>query len=197
MFKGSKRQQNESGIMKNLTELFLEELADVYSAEQQLTKALPKLAEAANSPELKEAIEQHLEETEEHVRRVEQVFESFDEKPYAKKCKAMAGIIAEGEDVMDEESEANLKDAAIIAAAQKAEHYEIAMYGTLRTWASLLEKDEAESLLEETLEEERSADERLTGIAESINTEAEHGSEEEEEEESASSGRGRKRNAKE
>lgn len=182
--------------MKNLTELFLEELADVYSAEQQLTKALPKLAEAANSPELKEAIESHLEETEEHARRVEQVFESFDEKPYAKKCKAMAGIIAEGEEVIDEEAEPNLKDAAIIAAAQKAEHYEIAMYGTLRTWASLLEKDEAESLLEETLEEERSADEKLTGIAESINAEAESGADEGEEEEEGASAKGAKSKTK-
>lgn len=182
--------------MKNLTELFLEELADVYSAEQQLIKALPKMAEAATSPELKEAIEGHLEETEEHARRIEQVFEVFDEKPTAKKCKAMAGIVAEGEDILDEDAEGNLKDAAIIAAAQKAEHYEIAMYGTLRTWASLLEKDEAESLLEETLEEERSADEKLTGIAESINMEAgggEGGEEsegEEKEEQESSSARG-------
>jgi ferritin-like metal-binding protein YciE len=176
--------------MKNLTELFLEELADVYSAEQQLIKALPKMAEAANSPELKEAIESHLEETEEHARRIEQVFEVFEEKPYAKKCKAMAGLVAEGEDIIGEDGDPNLKDAGIIAAAQKVEHYEIAAYGTLRTWAALLEKDEAENLLEETLEEERSADEKLTGIAEAINLEAESEGEEgegEEEEESTSS----------
>jgi ferritin-like metal-binding protein YciE len=178
--------------MKNLTELFLEELSDIYSAEQQLVKALPKMVEAAHSDDLKGAIEEHLQETKGHVQRVEEVFEAFDEKPRAKKCKAMAGIIAEGEEMAETEAEPSLKDAGLIAAAQRVEHYEIAVYGTLHTWAGLLEKEEAASLLEQTLEEEKSADERLTGISESINVEAAGGdvAEEEEGDEEGAAARG-------
>jgi ferritin-like metal-binding protein YciE len=157
--------------MKNLTELFLAELADVYSAEQQLVKALPKVAAAASSNELKEAVEHHLEQTQEHVRRLEQVFELFDVKPKAKKCEAMAGLIEETSDFMDEDFEADLKDAGIIANAQKVEHYEISAYGTLKTWASLLNHQEAVQLLEETQNEEVETDENLTSIAESLNIE--------------------------
>jgi ferritin-like metal-binding protein YciE len=159
--------------MKNLTELFLAELADVYSAEQQLVKALPKVAEAATSTELKEAVEHHLEQTQEHVSRLEQVFELFDTKPKAKKCEAMAGLIEETSDFIDEDFEADLKDAGIIANAQKVEHYEISAYGTLKTWAGLLNKQEAVDLLEETQNEERETDENLTSIAESLNIEDE------------------------
>lgn len=157
--------------MKNLTELFLAELADAYSAEQQLVKALPKVAEAATSAELKEAVEHHLEQTEEHVRRLEQVFELFDVKPKAKKCEAMAGLIEESEDFIGEDFDANLKDAGIIANAQKVEHYEISLYGTLKTWAGLLDKQEAVDLLEETENEEKETDENLTSIAESLDIE--------------------------
>jgi ferritin-like metal-binding protein YciE len=171
--------------MKNLNELFLEELADLYSAEQQLVKALPKMAKAASSEELKEGFEMHLEQTEEHVRRLEQVFEIFGEKAKAKKCEAMAGLIEEGKNMIEEDAEPAVKDAGLIAAAQKVEHYEIASYGTLRTWAELLEQDEAASLLEETESEEKDTDEKLNELAESINVEANQGEEEEEEETSS------------
>ncbi|MDB6124362.1 MAG: hypothetical protein JWQ71_3355 [Pedosphaera sp.] len=167
--------------MKNLNELFLEELADLYSAEQQLVKALPKMAKAASSDELREGFEMHLEQTEEHVRRLEQVFEIFGEKAKAKKCEAMAGLIEEGKNMIEEDADPAVKDAGLIAAAQKVEHYEIASYGTLRTWAELLEKDEAVSLLEETESEEKETDEKLTELSESINVEANQGGEEEEE----------------
>jgi ferritin-like metal-binding protein YciE len=167
--------------MKNLNELFLEELADLYSAEQQLVKALPKMAKAASSEELREGFEMHLEQTEEHVRRLEQVFEIFGEKAKAKKCEAMAGLIEEGKNMIEEDAEPAVKDAGLIAAAQKVEHYEIASYGTLRTWAELLEKDEAVSLLEETESEEKETDEKLTELSESINIEANQSGEEEEE----------------
>jgi ferritin-like metal-binding protein YciE len=157
--------------MKNLTELFLEELSDVYSAEQQLVKALPKVAKNVTSPELREAVEHHLEQTEEHVRRLEQVFALFDVKPKAKKCEAMAGLIEETADFMEEDFDGDLKDAGIIANAQKVEHYEISAYGTLKTWAGLLNNQEAVDLLEETQNEERDTDENLTSIAESLHIE--------------------------
>lgn len=173
--------------MKNLTELFLAELMDAYSAEQQLVKALPKVAEAANSSELKEAIEHHREQTEEHVRRLEQVFELFDTKPKAKKCEAMAGLIEETEDFISEDFEGSLMDAGIIANAQKVEHYEISLYGTLKTWAGLLEKQEAVDLLEETQNEERDTDENLTSLAESLNFEARDQGEEGQDSEAESS----------
>ena len=167
--------------MKTLRELFLTELMDAYSAEQQLVKALPKVAEAADSSELKEAVEHHLEQTQEHVRRLEQVFELFDTKPKAKKCEAMAGLIEETEDFLDEGFEGAALDAGIIACAQKVEHYEISLYGTMRTWAGMLDKQEAVDLLEETLNEERETDENLTSIAESLNIEANEGESEGEE----------------
>ena len=168
--------------MKDLNELFLEELADIYDAEKQLVKALPKVAEAAKAPELQSAIEDHLEQTQEHVRRLEQVFGIFNVKPRTKKCEAMNGLIEEAQDLMKEESSAPVMDAALISAAQKVEHYEIATYGTLRTWAEALGKDEAVDLLEETLSEEKEADESLTDIAGNINQEATDAEEEESEE---------------
>jgi len=149
--------------MSELRETFIEELKDLYDAEKQLLKALPKMAKAAKHEELKAAFETHRDETETHVERLEEVFQMFDETAKGKKCKAMQGLIEEGQDLIDEEQ----GDAALICAAQKVEHYEIASYGSLRTWAEMLEQTEAADLLEETLEEEKATDEKLTEIAES------------------------------
>ena len=157
--------------MRELNELFLEQLADMYDAEKQLVKALPKMADAASSSELQSAFREHLDQTERHLERIEEVFEIIGKPAKGKKCEAMEGLISEGKELM-EESEPNVKDAAMIAAAQKVEHYEIASYGCLRTWADLLELDQASTLLQETLDEEKETDERLTDIASTINVEA-------------------------
>lgn len=165
--------ENESEDMgsNELHELFLEELSDIYDAEKQLTKALPKVAKAAQSEELRSAIEQHLEETENHVSRLEQVFERLDEKPQRKTCQAMQGLVAEASELMKEKKGSSALDAALIAGCQKVEHYEIATYGTLCAWAKNMGHSEELSLLEETLEEEKAADTKLTEIAESeVNT---------------------------
>ena len=168
--------------MEDLNKLFLEELADVYSAEKQLLKALPKMAKAATSEELRTAFETHLDETEEQVNRLEQVFELFGKPAKAKKCEAMEGLIEEGKGVMSDHDESPVLDAALICAAQKIEHYEIATYGTLCTWAELMGNDEALELLKETLGEEKETDEKLSEIAETaINVQAAQGSEGEEE----------------
>lgn len=160
--------------IKSLRDLFLHELRDLYSAEKQLLKALPKMAKAATHEELKEAFEEHLAQTEEQVQRLEQVFESLGEKPKAEKCLAMEGLIAESQELLKEDMPDNVLDAALIGAAQKVEHYEIAGYGTVRTFAEMLDEDEAVDLLEQTLEEEKETDARLTEIAESlVNTDAE------------------------
>lgn len=158
----------ESKLMK----LFEDCLKDIYWAEKALTKALPKMAKKATSEDLKEAIENHLEETEGHVQKVEEVFEAIGKKAVAKKCEAMAGLIKEGEEIVEETEEGAMRDAGIIAAAQKVEHYEIASYGTLRTYAQILGQDEAVALLEEILEQEKNADQTLTGVAEAINLQA-------------------------
>ena len=159
--------------MDNLRELFLDELADIYHAEKQLVKALPEMVKHASSNELKEAFEAHLEETEDHVSRCEEVFEVLGHDPKAKKCPGMEGIIEEGKKMIRHESDGSVLDAALIAGAQKAEHYEIASYGTLCTWAKLLGENEALDLLKENLASEKSADEQLTEIAESlVNVEA-------------------------
>jgi ferritin-like metal-binding protein YciE len=158
----------------DLHELFMDELADLYSAEKQLTKALPKLAKAAESDELREAIEMHLEETQEHVSRLEQAASSLDEKLKRKTCVGMEGIIEEANEMLKQTKGKSSADAAIIAAAQKAEHYEISSYGTLRTWAEQMGHEEVVELLQQTLDEENAADEKLTDIAESkVNQEAE------------------------
>jgi ferritin-like metal-binding protein YciE len=149
-------------IMSTLRETFLDELADVYDAEKQILKALPKMAQAAQHEDLRHAFEEHLEQTEAQVERLEQVFEVIGEEPKGKGCKAMEGILKEGEELIKEHH----GDAAMICAAQKVEHYEIASYGSLQSWARLLGEDEAADLLEETLDEERDTDERLTEIAE-------------------------------
>jgi ferritin-like metal-binding protein YciE len=154
--------------MKNgLHQLFLNELADIYSAEQQLVKALPKMAENAGSAELRSAFESHLRETENHVVRLERAFESLAESPSSHKCKAMKGLIAEGKEILGDYEGTECVDAALIAAAQKIEHYEIATYGCLCTWAELMGHAQALQLLRENLTEEKAADEKLTAIAKS------------------------------
>jgi ferritin-like metal-binding protein YciE len=165
--------------MKNLSDLFLEQLADIYHAERQLFKALPKMAKATSSPELKNAFESHLEETQGHAQRLERVFEVFNRPAKGKKCQAMEGLIEEAKEIMDEESVSSVMDAALIAAAQKVEHYEIATYGCLCTWAELLGNREALDLLKQNMSEEEQADKKLTEIAErTINVEAAEGREE-------------------
>ena len=150
---------------KTLHDAFIDELRDAYDAEKQLTKALPKLAKKARSKELKSAFESHLKETENHVTRLEQVFESIGKKASGKHCDGIAGIILEGKNVMDEDFEESAMDACLIAGGQRAEHYEMAAYGSLLAWAKAMGHDEAAGLLEETLEEEKAADEKLTSIA--------------------------------
>lgn len=160
----------------SLRELFIEELRDLYDAENQLTKALPKMAESSSSSELRQAFEEHLEQTRNHVNRLEKIFADLGEKAKAEKCKGMEGLVKEGSDLLKEDDiDPELKDAAIIGAAQRVEHYEIAGYGTVRTFAELLGEDQAVSLLEETLQEEKEADQKLTEIAEQINVEANEG----------------------
>jgi ferritin-like metal-binding protein YciE len=153
--------------LENLNDLLIEQLKDIYNAESQLTKALPKMAKASTNPELRKAFEKHLIQTEEHVRRLEQVFESLDETPKGKTCAAMKGLIEEGSETIKEKAEANVKDAALIAAAQRVEHYEIAAYGTVRAYARQLGHKAAAQLLDKTLQEEGDTDKLLTQIAES------------------------------
>ena len=156
-----------------LHDAFIDELRDTYDAEKQLTKALPKLAKAASSPELRDAFEAHLEETQGQIERLEQVFESLDEKVRGKHCDGMAGIIEEGKSVLEEDFDDTTMDACLIASAQRAEHYEMAAYGTLVAWAKAMGHTEAATLLQETLDEEKAADEKLSALAESgINQEA-------------------------
>ena len=152
--------------MESLQDLFVEELKDVYHAEKQLLKALPKLAKAASSEELKSAFEEHLAETEGHVERIEQIFELMGKKPATKVCKGMKGLVEEGSEIIEEDAEDEVKDAGLISAAQRVEHYEIAAYGCLRTYARVLGNKEAEKLLQQTLDEEAACDEKLTQLAE-------------------------------
>lgn len=159
---------------KNLNELFHETLKDIYFAEKKILAALPKMAKAAHSEELKVAFEKHEQETEEHVARLEKVFGEIDETPRGKTCEAILGIIAEGQEVMKEFKGKPALDAGLLAAAQAVEHYEIARYGTLKTWAGELGFDQAVRLLEATLAEEKKTDETLTQLAESeVNRHAE------------------------
>ncbi len=159
--------------MKSLHDLFVQELRDLYSAESQLVKALPKMARAASAPELKAAFQEHLEQTRGQVERLERVFEELGVRAKGKKCKAMEGLIEEGKELLEEDAEPAVLDAGLICAAQKVEHYEIAGYGTVRTWARQLGFEKAADLLQETLDEESATDEKLTQIAESLNAEAE------------------------
>jgi ferritin-like metal-binding protein YciE len=154
-----------------LKELYIDELRDIYNAETQLTKALPKMAKAATSEDLRSGFEEHLEQTKGHVQRLEHIFDSLGEKPTGKKCKGMEGLVEEGEEMI-EETEGETRDAGLISAAQRVEHYEIAAYGCVRTYARLLGDEEAASLLEETLNEEKETDQKLTELSEAINVEA-------------------------
>jgi ferritin-like metal-binding protein YciE len=175
-----------------LHDAFLDELRDAYDAEKQLTKALPKLAKAATSPVLREAFESHLEETRGHVERLEQVMEGLGEKVRGKHCDGIEGIIEEGKSVMEEDFDETTMDACLIAAGQRAEHYEMAAYGTLVAWAKAMGHEDAAALLEETLEEEKAADEKLTSLAEAgINQEAAAAAHPEEAQESGQKSAGR------
>lgn len=156
----------------SLRQLYIDELRDLYSAETQLTKALPKMAKASSNSELRQAFEEHLRQTAEQVSRLEQIFDMLGEKPSGKKCLGMEGLVKEGAETMKEDYEGSLMDAAIIGAAQRVEHYEIAGYGTVREFAQLLAEDEHVSLLEQTLQEEKQTDEKLTQLAEEINSQA-------------------------
>ena len=179
--KGAQTKEANRGEMQSsqLMKLFEEELKDIYWAEKALTKAIPKMIKNATSPDLIDALENHLMETEEQVKRVEQVFELTGKKAVAKKCEAMEGLIKEAGEIMEDCEEGAMRDAGIISAGQKVEHYEIASYGTLRQFAETLGLAEAVALLEETLNEEKIADEKLTEVAlNAVNVEA---SEEEEE----------------
>jgi ferritin-like metal-binding protein YciE len=163
--------------MRSLADLFHETLRDIYYAEKKLTKTLPKMAKKASNEDLSSAITDHLHETEGHVERLEQIFEMIEKPARAKKCLAMDGLIDEGEEFPTAAEDEATRDAAIIAAAQTVEHYEISRYGTLATWAELLGYAEAKDLLGQTLEEEKAADEKLTGLAEDINVDAEEAEE--------------------
>jgi len=167
---------------ENLNELFVEEVRDIYDAEKQLVKALPKMAKAADSEELRAAFEEHLEITKAHVSRLEEVFKLLSTAARGKTCEGMKGLIEEGSKAI-EEMDGTVLDAALIASAQKVEHYEIATYGTLATFAEVLGMDEAKDLLGQTLDEEKEADEKLTQIAGQINPEAEQGEDAEDVEE--------------
>jgi len=159
--------------LESLKDLYMEQLKDLYSAETQLVEALPKMADACNSPELKNAFREHLNQTRQHVDRLEQIFKKLDESPKGETCEGMKGLLKEGEAMMKMKGEPEVIDAGLIAAAQRVEHYEIAGYGTVRTYAELIGDQDAVRLLERTLQEEEEADEKLTEIAEShINQEA-------------------------
>jgi ferritin-like metal-binding protein YciE len=158
--------------VSNMEELFLDELKDLYSAEKQITKALPKLAKAATSPELREAFESHLEETKGHVDRLEKAFQLLGKPLRGKMCHGMQGVLEEGSEVLEDTEKGDVRDAALISAAQRVEHYEIAAYGSVREYANLLGRKEIANLLEETLNEEKAADKKLNGISKSVNSQA-------------------------
>jgi ferritin-like metal-binding protein YciE len=155
-----------------LKKLYIDELKDLYSAENQLVKALPKMAKAAKSPELRAGFEGHLKQTQEHVARLEKIFAVLEESPKGKHCKGMEGLIKEGSEMIEEDPEPEELNAGLIAAAQRVEHYEIAGYGCVKTYAKLLGDSEAVAMLEKTLNEEKETDSKLTDLAETINVEA-------------------------
>ena len=154
--------------LDSLQKLYIEELRDLYNAENQLVKALPKMAKHAAHQELKQAFEDHLEQTKEHVERLDEIFKRLDERPTGKTCKGMKGLIEEGSEILEKDGDASVLDAALIGAAQRVEHYEIAGYGTVRTFANMLGENEAAELLQQTLDEEGEADKLLTELAESV-----------------------------
>jgi ferritin-like metal-binding protein YciE len=151
--------------LNSLDDIFLEEVKDLYSAEKQLTKALPKVAKKASSPELKSALEEHLVQTEGHINRLEEVFRILGQPPKAKPCAAMKGILEEASEIMSEKAEPSVLDAALIGAAQKVEHYEIASYGTVVQWAKQMGRQDIKELLGQTLDEEEKTDQRLSQLA--------------------------------
>ncbi len=157
---------SSSTKFETFDDLFVDQLQDLYDAEQRLTSALPKMSEAASNASLKAAFDEHLGETKQQVARLEKVFQSIGQKPKAKTCEAMKGLIEEGEEMINAKGDANVKDAALITAAQRVEHYEIAGYGSARTFAERLGHQEAAKLLQDTLEEEKNADNKLTELAE-------------------------------
>ena len=167
----------------SLRELYIDELRDLYNAETQLAKALPKMAKASSNAQLRQAFEEHLRQTSEHVSRLEQIFDMLEEKATGKKCLGMEGLVKEGAETIQEDYEDTVMDAAVIGAAQRVEHYEIAAYGTAKEFAQQLGEDEHVSLLQQTLDEEKQTDERLTQLAEEINPQAQEtgGGREEEE----------------
>jgi len=181
----------------SLHDAFIDELRDTYDAERQLTKALPKLAKAATSPKLRNAFETHLVETQGQIERLEQVFESLDEKARGKHCDGIEGIIEEGKSIMEEDFDDTTMDACLIAAGQRAEHYEMAAYGTLVAWARAMGHTDAANLLQQTLDEEKAADKKLSGLAEGgINqtaADAAHGEDDDEDDELVGVGTGAKK----
>jgi ferritin-like metal-binding protein YciE len=158
--------------VQNLEQLLIDELKDIYSAEKQITRALPKMAKAAKSPELKEAFETHLEETKGQIERLDEIFEALGKKATGKTCHGMQGLVEEGQEMISELEKGDVRDAALIAAAQRVEHYEIAAYGTVREYAKMLGHKDAVKLLEETLEEEKATDEKLNEISAQVNNSA-------------------------
>jgi ferritin-like metal-binding protein YciE len=154
--------------LQDLQDLFVEQLRDLYNAENQLLKALPKMAKAATNEELSAAFEEHTEQTREHVSRLEQIFQTLEEKPSGKVCKAMKGLIEEGKEAMEEDAEPEVMGASLIAAAQRVEHYEIAGYGTVRAYAELLGDNRSAKILQKTLDEEGQTDKKLTQLAEGV-----------------------------
>jgi len=183
-------------MQNSLRTLFVDELRDLYDAENRLVKAIPKMDKAARSEELRSGFEHHLEQTKGHVDRLKQILVSLDEKPSGKKCPGMMGIIDEGDEIMNEDFEGSVMDAALISAAQRVEHYEIAAYGCVHAWAKILGEDKAADLLSKTLSEEKATDAKLTEIASEINDTAtsgstEEGAEEENEEETEDKRRSR------
>jgi ferritin-like metal-binding protein YciE len=170
-------QKKEANVsLDSLQDLYVEELQDLYSAENQILKALPKMADAAKSDQLRTAFNEHVEVTREQVRRLESIFDELQKSPRGKHCKGMEGLISEGNEILQEDADPDVRDAALIAAAQRVEHYEIAGYGTVRTYAKQLGLDNHARLLQQTLEEEGRTDERLTKLAENrVNQRAEVG----------------------
>lgn len=158
--------------VQNLEQLLIDELKDIYSAEKQITKALPKMAKAAKSPELKQAFETHLEETKGQIERLDEIFETLGKKATGKTCHGMQGVIEEGSEMIQELEKGDVRDAALISAAQRVEHYEIAAYGTVREYAKMLGKKDVAKLLDQTLEEEKATDEKLNGISAEVNNQA-------------------------
>lgn len=181
----------------SLEELLVDELKDIYDAEKQITKALPRMIKKAGNDQLRTAFEEHLRQTEQQIERLEQVFEQFEIPARGKKCLGMQNLIKEGQEMMAEAEDDDTRDALMIAAAQKIEHYEIASYGTMRVWANLLGHTEAAALFEETLDEEKETDQLLTTIAESfVNQAAADEDDEEQEEEEEAPARGRQTRAR-